>query len=225
MKKIIGLIALSILLVTCKSETSKNTEANSVKTNLSVAERIANAHGFEQWNTVSELSFTFNVDQDSSHFERSWTWQSKTNDVTLISGTDTISFNRNNLDSLSIKHDRDFVNDKYWLLVPFQLVWDQSAKISEPTKATAPISNTLLNKITITYSEIGGYTPGDAYDIFYDDDYVIKEWIFRRQNAEEPSLVNTFENYVDIKGLKFAQDHKQKEVNWNLNFTNIKVKN
>ncbi len=110
------------------------------------------------------------------------------------------------------------------LLVPFQLVWDSNAEISEVIKTAAPISKDTLNKITITYSEVGGYTPGDAYDIFFDDTFLIQEWIYRRQNAEEPSLVNTFENYTTIKGLKFAQDHKQKEVNWNLNFTDIEVK-
>lgn len=220
MKKYLYSIFALIIFASCTEQ------KNEVKIKeLSVAEKIANTHGFDNWDKVSKLEFTFNVDRDSSHFGRSWTWEPKTNNVTLISGTDTISFNRNNLDSLSLKHDRDFINDKYWLLVPFQLVWDQSATISEPTKVTTPISNTVLNKITITYSEIGGYTPGDAYDIFYDDDYEIKEWIFRRQNAEEPSLINTFENYTTINGLKFAQDHKQKEVNWNLNFTNIKVIN
>ena len=55
------------------------------------------------------------------------------------------------------------------------MVWDSNATISETKKAEGPISKDELNMITMTYSDEGGYTPGDAYDIFYDDDYLIKE--------------------------------------------------
>lgn len=224
MKQFYIIILSATLISACKNDTSKNVESKPEISNLTTAEKIANTHGFENWKNVSEISFTFNVDRDTTHFERKWKWKPKSNDVRMIAGTDTITFNRNNLDSIGTIHDRAFINDKYWLLAPFQLVWDSNAKISEQVKAQAPVSNNTFNKITITYTQEGGYTPGDAYDIFFDDNFIIQEWIYRRQNAEEPSLINTFENYTTIKGLKFAQDHKQKDVNWNLNFTNIEVK-
>jgi hypothetical protein len=105
------------------------------------------------------------------------------------------------------------------------LVWDKSTTISDPIKVTAPISKDSINQITVTYPSEGGYTPGDAYDIFYNDDFLIREWAYRRGNSAEPSLVNTFENYITVNGIKFAQDHKQAEIDWNLNFTNIKIEN
>lgn len=225
MKQFYLIIIAVTLIFACKNDSSKNVASKIETSTLTTAQKIANAHGFEYWKNVSEISFTFNVDRDTTHYERQWKWQPKSNDVRMIAGTDTIAFNRNNLDSISTVHDRAFINDKYWLLVPFQLVWDSKAEISEPLKAQAPVSDNTLNKVTITYTQKGGYTPGDAYDIFFDDNYIIQEWIYRRQNAAEPSLINTFENYTTINGLKFAQDHKQKDVNWNLNFTNIEVKN
>jgi hypothetical protein len=103
------------------------------------------------------------------------------------------------------------------------LVWDSTAKLSTPTTSKAPISNKEMNKITLTYPADGGYTPGDAYDIFYGDDYMIKEWVFREANTKEATLTNTFENYKDFNGIKIAQEHKKLEGNWNLNFTDIKV--
>lgn len=225
MKQFYLIIIAVTLIFACKNDSSKNVASEIETSALTTAQKIANAHGFENWKNVSEISFTFNVDRDTTHYERQWKWQPKSNDVRMIAGTDTIAFNRNNLDSISTVHDRAFINDKYWLLVPFQLVWDSKAEISEPLKAQAPVSDNTLNKVTITYTQKGGYTPGDAYDIFFDDNYIIQEWIYRSQNAAEPSLINTFENYTTINGLKFAQDHKQKDVNWNLNFTNIEVKN
>ncbi|WP_245617570.1 hypothetical protein [Siansivirga zeaxanthinifaciens] len=100
-----------------KKETNKTGEKTPP-----ISEQIAKAHGFEHWKDVSQLHFTFNVDKDSTHFERSWIWKPKTGDITLISGNDTISYNSNSLDSLSLKADKGFINDKFWLLAPFQLV-------------------------------------------------------------------------------------------------------
>ena len=220
MKNFIYITLITLLITSCKDNTKSIPEPKS----LTIAEKIANAHGFENWKNVNEIAFTFNVDKDSTHFGRRWVWKPKTNDITSITSTDTISYNRSALDSISLKVDPGFINDKFWLLIPFQLVWDSGTTISEPVKTEAPISKTTLNKITLIYSNNGGYTPGDAYDIFYDNNFLIKEWIFRKANQKEPSMMTTFENYKDINGFKLAVDHKKPNGNWNLNFTNISIK-
>ena len=203
---------------------SKSTNADSLETEqMSVAEKIAEAHGIAHWEKVQNVGFTFNVDVDGNHSERSWKWKPKTNDVTMISGNDTISYNRKSIDSTSLNADRGFINDKFWLLAPFQLVWDSDTEISDATVVKAPISNEALNKITLTYTGNGGYTPGDAYDFYYSDDFIIQEWVYRKGNTKEPSLATTFENYETFDGLKIAKDHKQKDKDWNLYFTDIKV--
>ena len=48
-----------------------------------------------------------------------------------------------------VDYDKGFINDKYWLLVPFQLVWDTSATISEPKNVQSPINKEQLDMITI----------------------------------------------------------------------------
>lgn len=218
MKKLI-FITLIIATISCKQKEETKPEV----IELSIAEKIAKANGFDNWKNVSQIDFTFNVDKDSTHFERSWTWKPKTGDVTLISGKDTISYNRKSVDSTSLKADKGFVNDKFWLLAPYQLVWDKETTISEPIKEASPINKTQLNKITLAYPSKGGYTPGDAYDFYFGDDYIIKEWIFRRGNSEEPSMMTTWENYQDFNGVKIALEHKKPEENWKLYFTDVKV--
>lgn len=220
MKKLIYITFIGLSFISCKQKS----ETKQPEKKISVAEKIANAHGFENWKQVSQIQFTFNVDKDSSHFERTWIWKPKAYEVTSFSEKDTLNYYRNKIDSTLTKTDSGFINDKYWLLVPFQLVWDDSATISEAIKVEAPISKAQLNKITITYPIEGGYTPGDAYDIYFGDDFLIKEWIFRKANQKEPSLITTFENYQDYKGIKIALNHKKTVGNWNLNFTNIKIK-
>lgn len=208
MKKLILILSVILLFTSFKE--------GKILKRQTIAEKIANAHGFENWKNVSEIAFTFNG-------KRSWIWKTKTNDVTYIKDGDTIRYNTGKIDSTLVKIDKSFINDKFWLLIPFQLVWDKGTTISEPIKTEAPISKTKMNKITLTYPNEGGYTPGDAYDLYYGDDYLIKEWTYRKGNKLEASLINTFENYHDYNGIKIALAHKNPNNNWNLNFSNIKV--
>ncbi|MFD1063201.1 hypothetical protein ACFQ1Q_08070 [Winogradskyella litorisediminis] len=220
MKSVIKILCLLLVLTSCKSD-KKETE---VKV-LSIAEKIANAHGYENWKNVKEVQFTFQVDRDTVKGNgRSWTWLPKKDSVYMQAGVQNIKYSRKSLDSIPLNVDRAFINDKYWLLVPFQLVWDYGATLSEPKKAKAPISNNEMDMITILYPSEGGYTPGDAYDIYYGEDYLIKEWTFRKGNTTESSLSNTFENYKDFNGIKIAIDHKKDNGSWNLNFTDVKIK-
>ena len=218
MKSILPII---VILFFCGCKQSDKTALPASE--LTVAQKIANAHGVQNWDKVSLIEFTFNVDRDSSHFERTWKWEPKTNRVTMISKADTVSYYRDEIDSTTLKTDRSFINDKYWLLAPFNLVWDEGTTISEPIAEEAPISKKQLHKITLTYSNEGGYTPGDAYDFYYDEDFIIKEWVYRRQNSKEASLICSWEGYQDFKGIKIAQEHIKLEGNWNLNFTNLNV--
>ncbi len=212
MKNLFYILTIALLSFGCKHKE----ETKTIEPETSVAEKIANAHGYENWNDVSEISFTF-------FGKRSWTWQPKSNDITLITKNDTITYNRMHIDSTVTKFDRGFINDKFWLLIPFQLVWDKGTTISEPIEAEAPINKALMNKITLVYSSEGGYTPGDAYDIYFDNDYIIREWAFRKGNKPEAGLINTFENYQDYNGIKMASGHKKAEGDWNLTLTDIKV--
>ncbi|MBM1108044.1 hypothetical protein JQC67_17970 [Aurantibacter crassamenti] len=197
---------------------------NIVAQDQNILEKVANAHGFENWSKVKEIKFTFNVDSDGTHSERTWVWLTKTNDVTATIDGETLDYNRASMDSTAYKVNGRFINDKFWLLAPFQLVWDRNNITHKHTvKSTAPIAKKPMQKLTIVYGNEGGYTPGDAYDFYFEDDYVIKEWVFRRANQPEPSMITTFEDYENINGLKIAKSHKKADADFNLNFTGLSV--
>lgn len=220
MKNFIYVLALTFVVVSCK----ENKNSGSFAKPLSVAEKVAFAHGFENWKNISEIDFTFNVDRDSSHTERSWRWKPKLGDITLISGMDTISYNQKSIDSTSLQADKAFINDKFWFLSPFQLIWDKGTTISDIVKEKAPISKTVMNKITLTYpNNGGGYTPGDAYDFYFGDDYLVKEWVYRRGNNDTPTIVTTWKNYKNFNGIKISLNRYKSEKSWKLYFTNVKV--
>ena len=218
----LSLICL-FLVSACKSDKSEAPLKKEVK-EFTIAEKIANAHGYDNWKNVEEVKFTFKVDRDTVKGRgRSWVWHPKADRVKMITEESSIEYVRSEMDSTHISADRGFINDKFWMLIPFQLVWDTSATISESKKAEAPISKQQLDMITITYPNEGGYTPGDAYDIFYDNNYLIKEWVFRKGNSSNPSLTTTFENYKDYNGIKIATDHKMEGGKWNLNFADVSI--
>ena len=221
---IAGLLAF-LFFTACKTEPKKTeTATETTETEKTVPERIAEAHGFEHWKDVERITFTFNVDRDSMHFERSWDWEPKTNMVTAISGADTLRYNRNAMDSIALKTNSGFINDRYWLMAPFNLMWDANNYTFEHTaEATAPISQEPMQKLTIVYANEGGYTPGDAYDFYFKDDYLIREWAYRKSNQEEPNLVSTWEDYVEMEGLQLAQQHNRPEGGTSLYFTGLSV--
>ncbi|WP_271765479.1 hypothetical protein [Aquimarina algiphila] len=238
MKNIFVLGLLILFLSSCKTEVkkeksyddnvevrdpelAKESDREKIRT---TAEAIADANGLQKWDKVKELKFTFNIDRDSSHYARSWSWKPKNDMVTLTSAQDTITYNRTQLDSTSIKADQGFINDKYWLLAPYNLVWDAASFTSKhEVKAIAPISNTEMQKLTIVYKDKGGYTPGDAYDFYFKGDFIIKEWVFRQGNTAEPSLITSWEDYQNFNGIKIAKTHNRKDGNWKLYFTDVAV--
>lgn len=190
-----------------------------------ILEKVANANGFENWQKVEELRFTFNVDRDTTHFERSWVWKPQTNDIIAITAESTLEYNWADMDSTAYKTNGGFINDKYWLLAPFQLLWDSdNIDHTHSPEAEAPISKKTMQKLTIVYGNEGGYTPGDAYDFYFGDDLIVQEWVFRKSNQEEPSMMTTWEDYEDMNGLKIAKMHQMPGSNFKLYFTGVSVK-
>lgn len=218
------LLITCIGLISCKNE-QKNAVSDTFESRLlEINEMIAIVHGIEHWNKVEEIKFSFNVLRGEAHSMRTWIWKPKTDDITLIRDNDTINFNRNRIDSLSINADRAFINDKYWLLAPYNLVWDTGTTFTQIDSAVAPISKKSMQQLTIVYGDEGGYTPGDAYDFYFDNDFMIKEWVFRRNNDTIPSLITTWEDYEIYNGIIISKLRQTEDQSFKLYFTNIEVK-
>lgn len=217
-------VALGLLIVfACKTDPKKLDPVDTKE--LDIIEKIAFAHGYENWSKVNEIAFTFNVDKDSSHFERRWIWQPKTNTITSISGGDTLTYNRKTMDSIAYKTNAGFINDRYWLVAPFNLMWDRNNfEFEHSTNTESPMAKQSMQKLTIVYGNEGGYTPGDAYDFYFGEDYIIKEWVFRKANQVEPSMTTTWENHKNYNGILIAKDHKKQDEIFNLFFDDIVIK-
>lgn len=227
-----------IVLVSCKNSTEKdaneNNSASTEKTmnegdasNNDILHKIAEANGLKNWDRVNEVQFTFNVDRDTAHFERSWKWWPKKEKIMMLSGKDTVSYTQmgeKKMDSTQMNADKAFTNDKYWLLFPFQLVWDDGFKESEKDNVMAPIANEPMKQVTIAYNSKDGYTPGDMYKLYIDDDYMIREWEYHPGGSKDAKIKTTWEEYTDENGIKIAKMHTNKDGSFKLYFTNVSVK-
>ena len=228
--KIFTLILLSAVLWSCQPQKDKKEENQSSpetsETSMeepSLLEEIANANGYSNWTNVETFKYTFNVDAGENHSERSWEWNPKTDQVSMMTKDTTVTYKRSEMTEELESIDRAFINDKYWLIFPFQLVWDENFDYETQENVEAPISKEKLMEVTVMYADTAGYTPGDTYKIYLDDAMRIQEWSYTPRGSEEPGLVTTWEDYENFKGLQLAKDHKNKDGSFRLYFTNISV--
>ncbi|MGA1773914.1 MAG: hypothetical protein ACO387_07400, partial [Flavobacteriaceae bacterium] len=184
----------------------------------------AKAHGIDAFDGLNQIAFTWGVTREGGNFERRWIWNTKENLVTRIVQGDTVTYNWKALDSVSNEINKGFINDKYWLLAPLQLEWDkESYTVSLEENVASLGKQEMLDKLTITYGNEGGYTPGDAYDFYIDDTNTVREWVFRRGAVEEASIISICEDYLSLGGLLMAQRHQRAGQDGYLYLTDISI--
>ncbi|MBC7886316.1 MAG: hypothetical protein H7Z13_00395 [Ferruginibacter sp.] len=189
-----------------------------------IATAIANANGAKEFSKIKSIEFTFNADKDSAHTERHWKWMPKENSVIFYDKNDSVLFKRMDTSSAELKNlNARFTNDEYWLIFPLHLQWDGGYTITDNDTATGPVTEKRYHKYTVQYSGKEGFTPGDMYELYTDDNNMIQEWAFHRSAAKEPTIMTSWENYENFNGLKIAKEHKSKDGKFRLYFTGVTV--
>ena len=168
--------------------------------------QVAKAYGFENWKQVKSIGYTWNVQRDSATVvSRTWKWNIQDSTVSY-SGADT-SFTYSLVADSLPKQDGAFINDKYWAMMPFQLAWDTGYTYEVLENAPSPIQGLPSTKLSILYGAEGGYTPGDAYDLYLNQEHQILEWTFRKGNAPE-GRTWTWEKAAAFGPIQLSLEHK-----------------
>ncbi|NND16779.1 MAG: hypothetical protein HKN89_10720 [Eudoraea sp.] len=210
----------AILIIACQGE--KKTKAVTTPSK-SLLDSIADAYGYQEWPNVKQVSFTFNVERPARKYARSWQWDVKENTVTAIIDTVTVYYDRKQVDSTLLATDARFINDSYWFLFPFKLVWDKESFTFNVDDHIDSADKEIMRKVTIVYGDSGGYTPGDAYDFYIDSDYMIREWAWRKSNDSVAGIRTKLQGLKDYDGLKITTRHEGMKDDFLLHFTSIKV--
>ena len=182
-----------------------------------IRHQIADAYGLASWPKVEQIRYTFNVDAGVKKVARSWTWDVK-NDKVTYEGPDSagkptkVTYARSNMPPDVVKDvDPNFINDQYWLLFPFHLVWDKDITVEDKGMTADPTGKTKgkVRKVTVTYPKTGGgYTPGDMYDLFVGADNRVVAWNFHRGGVEKPTLTVTWADYKMAGPILISMDHR-----------------
>jgi hypothetical protein len=185
-----------------------------------IVEQLAKTYGFDSYSQIDALRYAFNIDVPGLFkVSRTWTWEPKTGAVTYES-TDKegkpvkVSYNRNQLNSApaNVKEEIEpaFVNDNYWFMFPFHVYWDKSANVEDKGMQKLPIGKGTAKLIEVKYgAELGGYTPGDTWDLYLGTDGRVAQFIYHRGGPKKPSNVTTtWAGYKMAGPLLVATDHR-----------------
>ena len=192
---------------------------------------VADSYGLKSWPAVTSISFTFNVKAGEINVKRSWKWEPGSGLVEYSgpgeNGKDTvISYNRNNLDKKQefiISVDKKFINDSYWLLFPFHLVWDNNVDIKDEGISDSPITHSKDRTLVVQYINNVGYTPNDEFVLYLNKNNMIKEWIYRPGGSKEKERAYTWEGNKNFNGITISTEHNGPNKKTKVWFTGIEV--
>jgi hypothetical protein len=208
---IIGLLAFGLLGSSSTSRAQARPPA---------VEKMAKTFGIDSWGQIEAIRYTFNIDLPAFKLAlaHAWEWEPKTGKVTF-EGKDKdgkpvkVTYLRSQLDSqpANVKEEIDpaFMNDQYWLVFPFHVIWDTSADVQDKGKQKLPLGKGTADQIVVKYPSDVGYTPGDTWELFLGSDSRVEEFIYRRGGPKKPSLViTTWAGYKKAGPLLVSTEHR-----------------
>jgi hypothetical protein len=183
-----------------------------------IAEQMAKTYGLDSFEKIEGIRYAFNAELPGVNLSRSWEWNPKT-DTVSYEGKDKegkpvkVSYQRSQLGSQSdaVKNEIDpaFVNDQYWLLFPFHVIWDSSATVTDEGTQKLPLGSGSAERVVVKYPSEGGASPGDTWELYVGADKRIEEFIFHRGGARKPNtVIATWADYKKAGPLLISTDHR-----------------
>jgi hypothetical protein len=195
------------------------TVASSAQARPPIADQIAKTYGVDSWGQIEAIRYTWNAQFPGVNISRSWTWEPKTGQVSFEGKTKDgkplkVTYNSNQLGSqpavVKDEVEPGFINDQYWTLFPFHVVWDGSATVTDDGMKKLPQGSGSAKRVVVKYpAEAGGFTPGDTWELFVGKDNRVEQFAYHRGGATKPSLViATWAGYKKAGPILFSTDHR-----------------
>ncbi|MBZ5615500.1 MAG: hypothetical protein LAO23_15945 [Acidobacteriia bacterium] len=184
-----------------------------------ILEQIAKTYGLDSYGQIEAIRYTFNLQFPGVNLSRSWEWEPKTSKVSY-EGKDKdgkpvkVTYMRSELSSQTeaVKNEVDpgFINDNYWLVFPFHAYWDTSATVTDQGMKKLPAGTGSAELVAVKYpAEVGGYTPGDTWELYVGKDKRVEQFVYRRGGPTKPSLViATWTGYKKAGPLLISTEHR-----------------
>jgi hypothetical protein len=193
---------------------------SSAQTRPPIVEQLAKSYGLGSLGQVEAVRYTFNLERSGLNVSRSWVWEPKTGKVSY-EGKDkdgkpmkvTFVQSELNRESPVVKERIDwfFVNDNYWMFLPFHVYWDSpGADVQDKGMQKLPLGKGSAKLIVVQYSK-AGYTPGDTWDLYLGPDNRIEVMVYHRGDPKSPvpGLIKvTWAGYKKAGPLLFSTEHR-----------------
>ncbi|MDD5675532.1 MAG: hypothetical protein PHC61_15285 [Chitinivibrionales bacterium] len=199
---------------------------------VALGRTLAGRYGAQGFDSLSSISFTFNVKRSALAVSRTWTWKPKSDEVTfkgIVSGPkeSTVTYSRSMVskDSALKKIDAWFINDQYWLLFPLHLTWDNALVLTENKNIGMPIGNKPATQLIVQFPPAIGYTPEDKFILYVDNNDTIREWsYFHGGKGEKPTVSARWLDYKSFGPLLLSLDRPFANDAGHVWFTNVGIK-
>jgi hypothetical protein len=207
------------------------------QTRPAIAEQLAKTYGLDSFGQIQAIRYTFNVEFPGVTISRSWVWEPKTGQVSYegkdkegkpVKATYIRSQLNSQPDNVKNSIEPSFVNDQYWLVFPFHVIWDSSPEVTDKGKQKLPLGKGSADQLEVKYPpEAGGFTPGDTWDLFIGADNRVEEFLFHHGGSAKPSVVKaTWTGYKKAGPLLLSTEHRGTADGgaFHLSFSNVAVK-
>jgi hypothetical protein len=202
--------------------------------------------GQESWDRLPYLRFDFVVERDGKEVARFRHWWDRAHGRCRVEGPDekgrvvTAIFNLANRKGKSFTDgmsDTDsanvagilengyerWVNDTYWLMMPFKLkdpgahlVYGKSAKTVKGTESTA------YDVLELTFNPGVGLTPKDHYWLFVNrGTHLIDRWEMVLQGQKPPPSAFTWERWTSVGPIRLSLERRMVGKNTIIRFDNV----
>jgi len=182
-----------------------------------IVEKLAKTYGLDSFGQIEAIRYTFSAQAPGVDLFRSWTWEPKTDRVTY-EGKDKsgkpvkVTYLRSQIgnQSAEVKDDIDpgFLNDNYWLILPFHIDWDTDATVEDAGMQKLPLGNGSAEKVTVKYPSDGGYSQGDTWELYVGTDGRIQEIAYHGGGAAKFEVMATWKDYKKAGPLLLSLDHR-----------------
>src|SRR5215831_1593044 len=206
---VIRLLALSSLLILPATSGAQQ--------RAPVVEKLAKTYGLGSFGQIEAIHYTFGLQAPGLDLSRSWTWEPKTDQVTY-EGKDKsgkpvkVTYLRSQLGSQSaeVKENIDpgFLNDNYWLILPFHIAWDTNATVEDAGMQKLPLGTGSAEKMVAKYPSDGGYSPGDTWELYVGPDGRIQEMAYYAGGPAKHVVIATWTDYKKAGPLLVSLEHR-----------------
>jgi hypothetical protein len=182
-----------------------------------IVEKLAKTYGLGSFGQIAAISYTFNVQSPGHDLSRSWIWEPKTDQVTYEGKNKSgkpvkVTYQRSQLGSQSaeVKEtiDPDFLNDNYWLILPFHIVWDTDATVEDAGVQKLQLGQGSAEQLVVKYPSNSGYSRGDTWELYISPDGRIEEMAYRAGGPAKHVVIVTWGDYKKAGPLLVSLEHR-----------------